>query len=169
MNKKTIYIIVAVLVVVIVIAGVAAFVLLNNSGNGGTTQPVSVVGATSLQFSVNETTNGALVTYEFAGNNVNTSSLMLRVDIPGGASGNYSYILSVSQQKSWDKVNDGAWTEGNYTADWSTWGAAWYNYDTALVNWNGTGDYTYTSGTSSYTIYNIVVNATIPASTFATS
>ncbi|MCX6644468.1 MAG: hypothetical protein NT043_04610, partial [Candidatus Bathyarchaeota archaeon] len=153
MNKKTMYIIVAVLVVVIVIAGVAAFVLLNNSGNGGTTQPVSVVGATTVQFSVNETTGGAKVTYNFAGNNVNTSSLMLRIDIPGGASGNYSYILSVSQQKSWDKVNDGAWTEGNYTADWGTWGAAWYSYvNENLVNWSGTGDYTYTSGTNSYTI-----------------
>jgi hypothetical protein len=168
MNKRTMYIIVAVLVIVIVVAGAAAFVLLNPTPTP--TAVASVVGATSLQFSVNETTNGALVTYNFAGNNVNTSSLMLRVDIPGGSAGNYSYILSVSQQKSWDKVNDGAWTEGNYTADWETFGAAWYSHvNENLGNWNGTGDYTYTSGNSSYTIYNIVVNATIPDSTFQTS
>jgi hypothetical protein len=168
MNKRTMYIIVAVLVIVIVVAGAAAFVLLNPTPTP--TAVASVVGATSLQFSVNETTNGALVTYNFAGNNVNTSSLMLRVDIPGGSAGNYSYILSVSQQKSWDKVNDGAWTTGNYTADWETWGAAWYNYDNALVNWNGSDQtYSYTSAGSSITIFCIAVNPTIPDSTFATS
>jgi hypothetical protein len=168
MNKKTIYIVVAVLVVIIVAAGVGIWLLYYN-GTTPTATP-SVVGASTLQFSVNETTNGALVTYEFAGKNVNTSSLMLKVDIPGGSAGNYSYVLNVSQQKSWDSINGGTWTEGNFTTDWSTWGAAWYNYVNNLVNWSGTGDYSYTSTSgSTITIYNIVVNPTIPDSTFQTS
>jgi hypothetical protein len=175
MNKKTMYIVVAAVIIIIVVAGVGIYVLMGTGGGGGgggggTQDTYTVTNATSLQYNVNETTNGALVTYEFAGNNVNTSQLMLRVDIPGGSAGNYSYILSVSQQKAWSSTNGGAWTEDNYTNDWSTWGLAWYTYNNNLVNWSGTGDYSYTSTTgSSITIYNITVNPTLADSLFQPS
>ena len=91
MNKNTMYIIVAVLVIVIIVAGAAAYILMNNNGNGGTnatptpspTTAPTVVGASSLQFTVDETTNGATpVTYNYAVKNFNASNEMLRVDIP---------------------------------------------------------------------------------------
>jgi hypothetical protein len=177
MNKKTMYIIVAVLVVVIVIAGAAAFVLLNNSGNGGSsptptpTPTASVVGATSLQYSVNVTSQGATVTYNFAGKNINTSTLMIRVDLLGGASGNYSYILYAGQDKSWSSVNNGTWkASSDFKGDWNSWGTQWTDYVNKLGSWSGTGNYKYTaSDGSSITIFNIAVNPTIADSLFAPS
>ena len=168
------YIIVAVLVVVIIIAGAAAYVLSTNSGSSNNTSPTptpapaSVVNASTLQFVVNETTNGANVTYNFTAKNVNTTTLVLRVDIPGGSSGNYSYILDVSQQKSWLSTDNGVtWTASVYNTDWETFGLKWYNYSNALVMWNGV-DQTYTYDASTL-IYCIAVNPTLPASEFATS
>ena len=91
MNRKTLYILVAVLVVVIV-AAVAGVLLLN-------TQPVSVANATSLEFTVNVTTQGTTTTLAFYGKNIGTSNLTIRLDILGGASGNWSYILDTGQEE----------------------------------------------------------------------
>jgi hypothetical protein len=176
MNSKTMYILVAALVIVIVVAGVGIYLFMGTGGGGGGgggggENTYTVANATSLQFSVNETTNGALVTYEFACknmNDLNTSSAVIRLDIPGGAVGNYSYILNASEQKSWSSTDNGAtWTEGSFATDWPMWGAAFNSYVTNLVNWSGTGDYTYTDANgNSNTIYNITVNPTLPDSLF---
>ena len=179
MNKNTIYIIVAVLVVVIVIAGAAAYLLTNNGGNGGTTPTPTpsptpaptVVNATTLQFSVNETTNGALVTYNSAAKNVNTTSEVLRLDIPGGSIGNYSYIINLSTSKSSFSSDNGAtWATSDFNAD-SAYIVAFADFQTKLIGWNGSdATYSYTaSNGASIVIYDIHVNPTLADSLFATS
>ncbi len=177
MNKKNMYIIVAVLVIVIIIAGVAAYVFLNNGG-GGTTNPTttpsptpapSVVDASTLQFKVNETTNGQLVSYAFAGKNVNTTSEVLRMDILGGSAGNYSYIINLGTQKSDLKINDGAWASSDFNTD-SSYIVAFADYQTALINWTGQQSYSYTAPSgASIVIFDIQVNPTLNDSLFATS
>ncbi len=94
MKKSIIYAVVAVIVVVLIV-GVAAVLLLNNNpGNGGgttptpTPTPATIVGASTVQFSVNETANGATVIYNFACKNYNSTTEEIRVDIPSDT-GNY--------------------------------------------------------------------------------
>jgi hypothetical protein len=167
MNKKTIYIIVAVLVVIIVVA-VAAIALTYKAP--ATTQAVSVAKATSLQFSANATSAGVTTTLNFAGENIGTSNLTIRVDYPAD---NLSYILNYGTQKSWSSANSGTtWVSDNYTTDLSSWGARWTGVVTALDNWNGTGTsytYTTTSPNSTVTVYDISVNPKLAASLFQTS
>jgi hypothetical protein len=169
-NKKTVYIIVVVLVVVIVAAGVG--VVLYYHPTTTPAKPVTVVGATSLQFAVNATSSGVTTTLGFAGENIGTSNLMMRIDDPAG---NYSIIMNYGQQKSWATFDNGTtWTlDSSFATDNSTWGERWTGEVTALANWNGTGNYVYTTTTSgvttTVTIYDISVNPSLPASLFATS
>jgi hypothetical protein len=173
MNKQTMYIIVAVLVVVIVIAGVSVY-LLYGGGGGGTTNPtatpaptVNPADATTLTFSANVTVSGATTTYEWKGTNVH-SDPTIRVDLPG-----YSYILNSTQGKSWLSTDNGAtWTASDFTADWSFWGNEWLVYvDNLSGHWDGTSaTYSYTDAQGqAIVLFNIVVNPTIPESTFAVS
>jgi hypothetical protein len=175
MNKKTIYIVVAVLVVVIVVAG--AGILLLNGGNGGdepqttpTPEPVSVADATSLQFTVEEDTDGAIVVYEFAAKNANTDEIVIRVDIPGDEA-SYSYIVDVAQEKSWYSLDEGAtWEESDYTTD--EWIVTSFNeHVTNLADWDGHAEtYEYTAeNEASIVISAIHVNPTLDDSLFATS
>ncbi len=178
MNKNTMYIIVAVLVIVIVVAGVAAYYMMNNNGNGGTSAtptptpaPVSVVGATSLQFTVDETTNGAnAVTYNYATRNFNASNEEIRVDIPGGSLGNYSFIVKLADSTSFISMDEGAtWSASDFATD-AAYVTALNDYVTALYNWNGHDEsYTYTSGDKTNVISAIHVNPPLPDSLFTTS
>ena len=170
------YIIVAVLVVVIIVAGAAAYILSTN-GNGGTSSsptptpaptPADVANATTLSFSANVTVSGATTTYEWKGINIHAAPT-IRVDLPG-----YSYILNSTQEKSWSSTDNGAtWTQGTFTTDWPFWGNEWSLYVDALTpgHWDGiSSTYSYTDAQGqAITLFNIVVNPTIPASTFATS
>jgi hypothetical protein len=171
------YIIVAVLVIVIVVAGVATYYLMNN-GNGGTNAtptptpaPLSVVGATSLQFTVDETTNGAnAVTYNYATRNFNASTEEIRVDIPGGSAGNYSFIVKLADSTSFISMDDGAtWSASDFTTD-AAYVTALNDYVTALYNWNGHDEsYTYTSGDKTNVISAIHISPSLPDALFATS
>ncbi len=107
MNKKTMYLIVAVLVIVIIIAGAAAYLLSNNGGGGGTTPtptpsatPVpTVVGASTLQLNVNETGSAGTVTYMFSAKNLNTTTLVVRMDILGGMPATTATSLTQAPKK----------------------------------------------------------------------
>ncbi|MGD0645315.1 MAG: hypothetical protein ABSA75_10460 [Candidatus Bathyarchaeia archaeon] len=177
MDKKTIYILVAVLIVIVVVAVGGVLWVYNggsnavNSKGGGNNQPVSVANATSLEFMANVTTQGSIVvTHACYGKNIGTSNLTVRIDILGGESGNWSYILDTGQEKSWNNTNSGAYASGNFTADWNFWGTSWTNFVTSLKSWSGTGDYSYTSSNGNpVTIYNIIVNPKLPDSLFQTS
>ncbi len=182
MKKSTIYAIVAVLVVVIIIAGVAAYYY-GKGGNGGSgttptpspvpsATPVSIASATSLQFSADATSGGTTTTLNFAGENIGTSNLLIRIDLPAY---NQSYVLNYGHQASWTSTDGGkTWTlDSSFTNDNNIWGARWVGEVSALGNWTGTGDYTYSSTTGGVTstvkIYNIQVNPSLPASLFTTS
>lgn len=179
MNKKTIYIVVAVLVVIVVIAGAAAFLYWNGGGGGTTPTPTptatpvpTVVGASTLQINVNETGSAGTVTYMFSAKNVNTTSLVLRMDIPGGSAGNYSYIIDTGAQKAYLSVDNGAtWTSDDWPTDYAMAVTPFNDYVTHLAdNWNGSDlTYTYTSSTGTILIYGIRPNPTLPDSLFATS
>lgn len=177
MNKKTIYLVVAVIVVVLVV-GVAGVMLLN--GNGGNTNPtptptpapsVSVVDATSLQFTVVETSNGASVTYDYAVKNVNATDELIRVDIPGGSAGNYSYIVKLGDSTSYISTDNGAtWTASDFATD-ANFAVSVQDFITNLASWNGqdeTYSYTASSG-ASIVISAIHVNPTLADALFATS
>jgi hypothetical protein len=176
MNKKTMYIIVAVLIVIIIVGAAAAYVLMN-PGNGGTPSPTAtpttaptVVGASTLQFVVTENTSGAIVNYEFAAKNVNTSTVEVRVTIPSDA-GNYTYILNAGTEKSFISMDEGAtWTASTFATDWESVGATFESTVTKLVSWNGhDATYSFSTATSSDVVSHIVVNPTLADSLFATS
>ena len=169
-----IYIIVAVLVVVIIVAGAAAYILsTGNNGTNATPTPtpvptVSVADATSLSFSANVTVSGATTTYEWQGVNIH-SAPTIRADFPG-----YSYVLNSTAEKSWSSTDNGAtWTAGTFTDDWPFWGNQWSVYVDELTpgHWDGTSaTYSFTDAQGEgVVLFNIVVNPTIPDSTFATS
>jgi hypothetical protein len=176
MNKKTIYLVVAVIVVVIVI-GAAGVLLLNNNGNTTTDSTptpapsATVVGATSVQFSVNETTTstGDIVGYTFKCKDFNTSTEVIRADLCiSGA--NYSYILDAGQEKSWASTDGGAtWTASTFASDWTSYGTLFNTFVNKLADAGNTNDLTYTTDTTSVSIYCVVVNSTIDSSVFATS
>lgn len=176
MNRTTMYILVGVLVIVVVVAGVGIYLFMGTGGGGGgggggTQNTYTVANATSLQLEADVTSQGATVTYKWAGKNLNTSQLMLRVDLLGGAAGNYSYILNASNQTAWSAEN-GAWTDVSSTFNslWSSWGTQWTGYLSALANWSGTGGYSYTaSNGDSVTISNIAINPTLSDSLFQPS
>lgn len=173
------YIIVAVLVIVIAVAG-AAILLLNNPNNAnnsnnnnsaGTTQPVNIANATSLVFSVNDTSQGTTTTYQFTSDNLNTANIELRVDVPGCSTGsNYTYVFKASTESAWNSTNNGAFVTDNFSTQWPLWGNMWAGYVTTLKSWNSTATDCYTaSNGDAITIFNISVNPTIPSSTFQTS
>jgi hypothetical protein len=173
------YIIVAVLVVVIIVAGAAAYILStnNNGTNNATPTPtpaptVSIASATSLQFTVNDTSQGTTTPYQFAGTNIGTANLTIRIDLPscnpGGA--NYTYVLNAGTQSAWNTTNNGAWIKDNFNNTWPLWGDMWSGYVAKLDTWNSTATYSYTASSGdSITIFDIHVNPTLPSSTFQTS
>jgi len=172
------YLVVAVLVVIIVV-GVAGYMLLNNGENGGDTTPtptptpVAISDASSLQFSVDDTVTatGDVVAYEFSCKNLNTETEAIRVDMDLGADGKFSYIVDTGAQKSWITMDEGAtWTESDFAADCTAYGVLFHDFvDKLVANGDGTADYSYTTDTSSVTIFCIAVNPTIADSVFGTS
>ena len=173
MNSKTTYILVAALVIVIVVAGVGIYLFMGTGGGGGgggggTQDTYTVANATSLQFEANVTRQGTTLTYEWAGKNLNSTNVTLRIDLLGGEAGIYSYILNGGNQTAWAAV-DGEWADisSYFNAEWNSWGTQWTGHVNALANWSGTGDYTYTDANGdSITIYNITINPTLPDSLF---
>jgi hypothetical protein len=172
LKKNMMYILVAVLVVVIIIAGAAAY-LLYGGGGGGTTNPtatpnptVTVGDASTLTFSANVTTSGQTITYTWAGKDIH-SMPVIRVDFMG-----YSYLLDSGKEKAWSSTDNGAtWTADNFATQWASWSQQWSSNVDELTpgHWSGSGDYTFTDLTTggTITLFNIVINPTIPESTFA--
>jgi hypothetical protein len=172
------YIIVAVLVVVIIIAGAAAYILSTNNGGSNNATPtptpaptVSVASATNLTFTANVTSQGATTEYKWKGQDIHSGNLTLRVDFS-----TYAYILNASAQKSWASTDSGTtFTASTFASDWGTvaapaFGNQWTDYIDNLAHWDGSSStYSYTDAAGeAIVISNIVVNPTIPASTFVT-
>ena len=165
------YILAAVLVIAIVVVGVGAYVYLGMGG--GTTEGNGVADATSLQYDADVTYQGATSLYQFVAKDIDTDNMALRIDILGGETGNYTYILNGADQTAWVGVND-EWTDvsSDFTNQWNAWvgeGKQWTtDVNNLAANWSGTGDYTYTDSATDTTIriYNIMVNSTIDDALF---
>ena len=171
MNKKTMYIAAAVIVIVIVVAIAGAYVLMNpGGGGGGTTETVYTMGnATSLQYNVNITTSGVVGTYMFAGKNIGTANLTLRIDAtPVVGADTYSSILSATDESAWSNAT-GTWATSDFATDWGqTWSPLWSGYIDHNPNWKaGDVDITYTDNSGNeIVIYGIVINPTLADSLF---
>ncbi len=170
-NKNTMYIVVAAVVIIIVIASVAAYVFLyspsgSDGGDGGGNELVTMGNATSLQYNVNVTdTSGTTGVYMFAGNNLGTANIMLRVDVVGGDT-IYSYLLFAGNQTSWNNAT-GTWAAGTFVDDWTTWSTQFEGYIDHNEDWKaGDSDITYTADGNSIVIYDISINPTLADSFF---
>ncbi len=133
--------------------------------------PPNVTAASSLQYSVSMTSNGTSQgSYTYYGKNAGTSNFMMRIESTDASGAQSTIIVNGQQQKVWVKSN-GNWTDLSsvYTTYFSTWDTTWQSYVNTLAAWNGTGDYTYTSGGDSIRIYNISVNPALADSLFAPS
>lgn len=170
MKKKMVYALVAGVIVVVVIAIVGAYVLMNSGGGGGAP---TVASATSLQFNDDVTFGSTVVMHTISAKNVNASNMMLRIDMPEGESGNYTYILNQGTQTAWQCEN-GTWTNvsNDFTNQWNTWVGEhklWTaDVDHLINDWSGTGNCTYIGETygGTHNIYNIVINPTLADSLF---
>jgi hypothetical protein len=183
MKKSTTYIVVAVVIVIIIIAAAAAYVYMNPSGGGATPTPTAtatptVVGQSTLQFNVDENTTGyGLVTYMYSfanltwdGNTPNATLAQIRIDIPSTPE-NYSYIINAATYQAWSSTDSGAtWTVDDFPSVWTSQSAIFDIYLTHLASWNGVdSSITYTTSTSTITIYSICPGPTLPDSLFTAS
>jgi hypothetical protein len=170
LDRKMMYALAAVVVIIVIVAVAGAYVLMN-SGGGNT---VKVADATSLQYNADVSYQGATpVVFTWTAKNVGAANMVLRIDLMGGASGNYTYIMDHGAQTVW-WLNNGTWTDlsSDFTNQWGSWvgtGKQWTNnLDHLTTDWSGTGDYTYAGSTTNTTIriYNVVINPTLADSLF---
>ncbi len=180
MDKKILYIITAALVIVIVAASAGVLLLQqNNNGNSNSNQPtatpaassVNIPAASSLVFSVNDTSQGTTTTYKFTADNLGTPNIDLRVEVPGCDAGlSYVYLFNAASMSAWNQTNGGQWTADNFNNAWPLWGNMWSGYVDKLNAWNSTAQYSYTASNGDpIVIFDISVNPSLPASTFQTS
>ena len=175
MEKKMMYTLVAIVVIIVVAVAVAgAYVLMNSGGGGGGADTYTVANATSLQYNADVTYQGVSPTlFNVAAKNVGATDMVLRIDILGGESGNYTYIMDHGTQTAW-LSNNGTWTNvsSDFTNQWNTWMGTGKprttDLDALATNWSGTGDYTYTNSATGTTmrIYNVAINPTLADSLF---
>jgi hypothetical protein len=173
-NKKSIYIIAAALIIVIAAAS-AGILLLQQNNNGTSNQPtatptasVNIPAASSLSFSVNDTSQGTTTTYKFTADNMGTPNVDLRVEVPGCDTGlNYTYLFNAATRSAYNQTNGGQWATDDFNHAWPLWGNMWSGYVDKLNTWNSTAQYSYTATNGDpITIFDISVNPTLPASTF---
>jgi hypothetical protein len=175
MNEKGIstLVIAVIVVVVVVVVGVGVYLLMSGpSGNGGATPTPTptpatpdVEGATSLQFSVEVTSGGTSYTNTYMAKNIGTSDMKIRIEL---TTYDIIDILDATQQKVWEYAN-GEWTDLSdaFADQWGSWSDTWSGYKNTLMDWTGTGDWTYTATDgSTVRIYNISVNPTLADSLF---
>lgn len=162
LNKKTIYLVVAVLVVVLVVA-VAAYMLLYQPGGSTTNptptptpEPVAVADATSLQFTVEDSTGQ----YRYSAMNIG-SETQLAIEYLDEAAG-FSIIINGTTHTAFSDMT-GTWTEDDFQTTWDQWYPVFEGYVDSLAHWTE-GEYTSEDGTTR--IFDIQVNSTLDESCF---
>jgi hypothetical protein len=172
MNQKGISTLVIAVIVVVVVAvvGVGVYLAMSNTGgsggNGDTTPDIE--GATSLQFSVEVTSEGtSWGTNTYMAKNIGTSDMMIRIEIES-SDGDFVYIVNGAEEEAWAYA-DGEWTDvsDTFSDQWASWNSTWQGYQDSLTDWTGTGEWTYTdTDGSSVRIFDIAVNPTLADSLF---
>ena len=141
------------------------------SQTASTSIPANVAGASSLQYSVSLTTNGALEgAYTYYGKNAGTQNFMMRIDFTDSDGSESIFIVNGQLQKAWS-YSDGEWTDlsAAYTTQYNIWNGLWQGYVNSLSAWSGLGDYSYSAEGSTVRIYDITVNPTLADSLFVHS
>ena len=136
-----------------------------NTGNPSATAAPKVADASSLQYSVSlsaDTPSALVGTYTYYAKNAGTSSFMLRIEYTDLSNHQSIIILNGEQQKSWS-YSGGTWSE---ISAYGTYYNVWQGYVASLASWNGIGDYSYTVGHATVTIYDISVNPVLSDSLF---
>jgi hypothetical protein len=171
MNKKAVsWVVIGIIIIAVVVVGVVAYWALTSTGGGEAgptpTPTPDVAGATSIGFKVNATINGNSEEYAFTAKNLGTSDIQLLVDEIDAQGNLFVYLYNQTAQTLWIQYG-GAWTDSS--ADFATY---WNGDQSAIIgytaftdyknqiatNWSGSGDYSYTSGGNSYTIFDIILN-----------
>jgi hypothetical protein len=175
-NKKSLYLIVSALVIVIVAASAGVLLLQQNNSNPNqptttptpTPVPVNIPAASSLAFSVNDTSKGTTTTYRFTADNMGTPNVDLRVEVPGCDAGlSYVYLFNAATRSAYNQTNGGQWVTDDFNTAWPLWGNMWSTYVNQLNTWNSTAQYSYTASNGDpIIIFDISVNPSLPASTF---
>ena len=164
------YALIVIVIIVVVVAVAGAYLLMNNGG-GNTSK---IADAKRLQYNADVSYQGASATvFTWTAKNVGASDMVLRIDLMGGESGNYTYILNSGAQTAWLSSN-GTWTNvsSDFTNQWNYWvgtGKQWtLNLNALETIWSGTGDCTYTtpSGNGVIRIYNVAINPSLADSLF---
>jgi len=175
MNQKGIstLVIAVIVVVVVVVVGVGAYLLMSgNGGNGGATPTPTptapdVEGASSLQFSVEVTSEGASLGIQtYRAKNIGTSNMMMRIEMTNGY--NMTEIVNAAQQKAWT-CTDGDCTDVSSTFEdlWGSWSTTWSGYKDNLADWTGTGEWTYTdTDGNSVRVFDISIDPDLADSLF---
>jgi hypothetical protein len=140
-----------------------------DGGNNGDGTSVDVTEANSLQFSVTVTPSGqASEGYTYMIKDAGTSSLKIRVEWDSSSGDDFIYIINGEEQKVWVYSND-EWMEYSdfFQTYWDTWNSAWEGYRDSLVDWTGTGDWSYTTPNGdSVRVHDINVNPSLSDSLF---
>ena len=174
MNKKGISTLVIAVIVVVVIAvvGVGVYVAMSGTGGNGGATPTptatapDVGGASSLQFSVEVTSEDTVYTNTYMAKNIGTSDMMMRIEM-SSTDGDIIYIVNGAEQKVWMGMG-GEWTDmsSSFSDEWDSWSTTVSGYQDELVDWTGTGEWTYTEDGTTVRIYDISVNPTLEDSLF---
>jgi hypothetical protein len=167
MKKNAMYVIFAVVIIVIVFAGVGTWYYTGGGGSpSAKVTAVDFANATSVSFTANVTCEGMTSTYRFQGINIHSNNTIFRVDLSGG----YSYIVNCVAMQGWQSHDGGAnWVAGDFTEFWNGWIGQWQDYINNLGStWDGVeSSFTITDSVlGTAVVSNIVVNQTIPPSTF---
>ncbi|MFA5375069.1 MAG: hypothetical protein WC455_04855 [Dehalococcoidia bacterium] len=133
-----------------------------------TEEPNEAALATSLDFTIQVDSQGAVYTYQYRARNIGTNLLDIRVDMTS-AQVNAAYIVSGSSQQAW-LYSDGQWIDmsQSFNTYWDTWSESFEGYQTYLAEeWTGLQGWTYDiPGDGSVTYTNIDINPSLPDSIF---
>lgn len=138
----------------------------NEPADNGSTE-IDVEGASSMHFKVSvEPADSDSIDYEYMIKNAGTSNVMMRIEMQS-AEEEIIYIINGVQEKVWLHTN-GEWMELSdlYQSYWDTWSTTWEGYKTSLLDWNGYGDWTYTSQGNTVRIYDITIDPSLSDSLF---
>lgn len=175
MNQKGISTLVIAVIVVVVIAvvGVGVYLYMGSSGGNGGATPTptpsapDVAGASSLQFSVEVTSGGtSWGINKYMAKNIGTANMMIRVEMTNGYEA--TEVVNAAEQKAWSYV-DGEWTDVSSTFEdlWDSWSSTWSGYKDNLMDWTGTGEWTYTdTDGNSVRVFDISIDPDLADSLF---
>ena len=185
-SRKPLFAVIVIILVVVVAVGV--YIGTRNGANSPSATPTptpststtatpttigigaNIAGASSLQFTVSVTNSSgaSLGSYTYYAKNIGTSNAMIRIESTDSSGSNFVYIVNGALQQAWAESN-GQWTDVStaYSSQYSTWNTAFTGYSNSLVNWSGTGDWTYADPNGdTVRISNVSVNPSLADSLF---